>query len=164
MDPPRDGCLVFQSVLAFLGVLVGLSGGLVFGFVYSNFQAALWAILSAVFSLHCLHLHAVVRYQTLFRWYSKRSLVVISVFAASFFVIAASFLGWYIYRASKHHFDFYPIEKSWPARAVMSFLTIKWCLTLSVTSLHYRKLAPMPVLYQSLNGDDVEDVDVLIHQ
>ena len=60
-DPDRTGCLMqFKVISSALGIVAGCVACPVFGFVYGNLEAALWAgfsvmITSMVFQLHILY-------------------------------------------------------------------------------------------------------------
>lgn len=53
--------LVMRIIWAVVGVVVGISGCIVFTKVYHNYNAAVWAGLSAVFAIIFLHLNFAVR-------------------------------------------------------------------------------------------------------
>ena len=53
--------LVMRIIWAVVGVVVGISGCIVFTKVYHNYNAAVWAGLSAVFAIIFLHLNFSVR-------------------------------------------------------------------------------------------------------
>lgn len=50
---------------------------------------------------------------------------------------------------------FYPIETSNPARAVMSFMNVKWAISLLVTAMLYRRgLRQAGFTYQTMPGEE----------
>lgn len=53
--------LVMRIIAAFVGIIVGISGCIVFAKVYHNYNAASWAGVSALFAALFLHLHFAVR-------------------------------------------------------------------------------------------------------
>lgn len=53
--------LVLRIIAAFVGAGVGIAGCIAFAKVYHNYNAAVWAAVSAVFAIIFLHLHFSVR-------------------------------------------------------------------------------------------------------
>ena len=53
--------MVVRIIAAFVGAIVGISGCVAFAKVYRNYDAAIWAAVSAVFAIVFLHLHFAVR-------------------------------------------------------------------------------------------------------
>lgn len=53
--------LVTRIIAAFVGAIVGISGCVVFLKIYQNYNAAVWAALSALLAIVFLHLHFAVR-------------------------------------------------------------------------------------------------------
>ena len=53
--------LIMRIIWAFVGVVVGIAGCIVFAKVYHNYNAAIWAGVSALFAVVFLHLHFAVR-------------------------------------------------------------------------------------------------------
>lgn len=53
--------LVVRIIAAFVGASVGIAGCIAFAKLYQNYNAAIWAAVSAVFAIIFLHLHFAVR-------------------------------------------------------------------------------------------------------
>ncbi|KAM7447713.1 hypothetical protein ABFA07_004241 [Porites harrisoni] len=53
--------LIMRIIWAFVGVVVGIAGCIAFAKVYHNYNAAIWAGVSALFAVVFLHLHFAVR-------------------------------------------------------------------------------------------------------
>lgn len=53
--------LIVRIIWAFVGVAVGIAGCIAFAKVYHNYNAAIWAGVSALFAVVFLHLHFAVR-------------------------------------------------------------------------------------------------------
>jgi len=63
-------CWLFTKiVVAFVGVLVGISAFFWFWIAYANYNAAIWALLSGLLSMGTFHLHQLYARNLIDEWY-----------------------------------------------------------------------------------------------
>lgn len=99
-------------------------------------------------------------YALLADWYTASILRRVTVFAAVILAAALALMGWYLSQVISKHQGFYPIETSNPARAVMSFLNVKWAASLLALSVSLRRrLVHGDFAYHSLAEDQSHTAD-----
>lgn len=130
--------LVTRIIAGFVGAIVGIAGCVAFAKVYKNYNAAIWAALSAVFAILFLHLHFAVR-RDHERVIPRLKFTVISFVGMSGFI--AAIIGFIVNIAlgirsheSGVRTDGYFIVCVW------IFLTFKWGLLTFLASRKFRKI------------------------
>jgi len=145
----------FFLLTSALGLFVGLAGFFVFNFTFSNYQAGFLAGFSGLLSAVCLHLAFLHHYDRLTAWYTPIIMRRITIFATVMLLVCLTLMVWYLYSVVSKHQGFYPVETSNPARAVMSFLCVKWAGSLVYLSVVHRR-GMLANAYQNLEQPRVE--------
>jgi len=131
-DPNREGCWMQMRVIsAGAGIVAGCVSCPLFGFLYQNTDAAVWAGLSVIIVSMVFQLHLLYRNYRLENWHTGHSLAATRNFGllSTAAGVAAAIYYFYLHFANSE--PVFPISDNNMIPGVWAFMCVKWGLALS---------------------------------
>ncbi|KAK9510563.1 hypothetical protein O3M35_005313 [Rhynocoris fuscipes] len=126
-------------ILSVLGALLSITCSVVFT-ICKNDWAVLWSFLSALYTLMNVYLISLEYAEKLEYYYNLSILKNINCFACISTICYTFALIWYIFEIIYYNMPSLPLNESYPAIAVMCFMTANWAAVLTIITRRQIKM------------------------